>query len=309
MFLGDDGMKKWKLALITGMTAVSLAACSGNNDDVVVKLKGNDITQEDFYNQLKDKYGQEVLTSMIQENILKDKYKVTDKEVNEYIEYYKKTAGITTEDAFNSYLTSAGFKSVDDFKTQLKTYLRQTKSVTEGINIKEADIQAQYEKEKNQVSASHILVADEETAKKVKAELDKGGKWDDLVKQYSTDTTTVSNGGSLGFFAKDGSMESAFEEAAFKLKKGEISDPVKTSYGYHIIRIDDTKTIPYEDLKLEIRDQLKLEKAKDYNEVMKKLEKEYKVDIQDKKLKKAIEEAASSSASTSATGTTTTSSN
>ena len=86
------------------------------------------------------------------------------------------------------------------------------------------------------VWARHILVADEATANKVEDLLKQGGDFGDLAKEYSTDTATASKGGDLGWFAK-GAMVAPFEDAAFSMNIGEISQPIKSDFGYHIIQV------------------------------------------------------------------------
>jgi peptidyl-prolyl cis-trans isomerase D len=126
------------------------------------------------------------------------------------------------------------------------------------VNINEEEIKTYYEdnidsfKEPKSVKASHILfklaegaTKDEENKVKEKAEsiLKKARAGEDfakLAKEYSDDTQTKENGGELGYLQK-GQTTETFENAAFNLKKGEISEPIKTSYGYHIIKVEDVK--------------------------------------------------------------------
>jgi len=86
-----------------------------------------------------------------------------------------------------------------------------------------------------QVRASHILVRDEETANKLKAELDNGADFAKLAKKHSM-CPSGRQGGDLGFFGK-GQMIKEFEDAAFSLPVGVVSAPVKTEFGYHLILV------------------------------------------------------------------------
>ena len=110
-----------------------------------------------------------------------------------------------------------------------------------------------------EVHARHILVATEDEAKEIIAELKKGAAFDKLAKEKSTDKASGAEGGDLGWFKKT-DMVKEFAEAAFALKKGELSDkPVKTQFGYHVILLEDRRKAPppsFEEMSEQIREEL-----------------------------------------------------
>lgn len=93
-----------------------------------------------------------------------------------------------------------------------------------------------------EVRARHILVDSEDKAKEVIAKLKAGGDFAALAKEYSKDPGAA-EGGDLGYFTKD-QMVAEFADAAFKMKKGDISDPVKTQFGWHVIKLEDRRQKP-----------------------------------------------------------------
>ncbi len=107
--------------------------------------------------------------------------------------------------------------------------------------------------------ARHILVTDEETAKRIIVELKGGADFAELAKKNSTDPAGSSNGGDLGFF-KRGDMLPEFAEAAFALKPGQFTEvPVKTRFGWHVIKLEELRTAPpppLDQVRDEIRQQL-----------------------------------------------------
>jgi len=119
-------------------------------------------------------------------------------------------------------------------------------------------------------------VEDEETANEVKQKLDDGEDFEDLVAEYSTDSGSAENDGSLGYFSA-GDMIPEFEEVAFSMEPGEISDPVQSQFGYHIIKVNDVRekeeTIgDFDELKDELRSELVLQQA-DQEKIQAKLQK------------------------------------
>lgn len=104
-----------------------------------------------------------------------------------------------------------------------------------------------------QYSAAHILLETEESAKEVKKLLDEGGDFSTLAEERSTDSSGP-NKGELGWFSAD-QMVKPFADAVAALKKGEISDPVQSDFGWHVIRLNDTRQVKVPEIE-EIRPQL-----------------------------------------------------
>ncbi|MDR7071141.1 peptidylprolyl isomerase [Fictibacillus barbaricus] len=285
-------MKKWMLA--AGLTAglISLSACnnSGADSEKIVESKAGDITKEEFYNKMKEQYGDQVLNSMIDEKVLEDKYKVTDKEIDKEIDKIKKELG--GEDAFKQALQQNGLTDEKQLKERVKSMILNEKASTAGVKVSDSEMKKAFnEKYKTEVRASHILVDDEKTAKEVQKKLNEGGDFAKLAKEYSKDPGSKSKGGDLGYFGK-GAMVPEFEKVAFTLDKGEVSDLVKSDYGVHIIKVTDKRENKFEDKKAQIEKELKQQKAKPITEILEKLRKNADVKIKDKDLKKKIEEKA-----------------
>jgi peptidyl-prolyl cis-trans isomerase C len=101
-------------------------------------------------------------------------------------------------------------------------------------------------KPEEEVHARHILVETEDEAKAIKEELQKGADFAELAKSKSKDPGAAAEGGDLGFFTKD-QMVPEFADAAFKLEKGQTSEPVKSPFGWHIIQVEEKRTRPVPD--------------------------------------------------------------
>ena len=113
-----------------------------------------------------------------------------------------------------------------------------------------------------EVHARHILVATEDEAKAIIADLKKGAAFDKLAKEKSTDKASGAEGGDLGWFKKS-DMVKEFADAAFALKKGELTEtPVKTQFGYHVIKLEDRRKAPPPAFE-ELADQLREEMARE----------------------------------------------
>jgi foldase protein PrsA len=279
-------MKKGLIALTTAASMIALTACNGGGGDseVVVETKAGNITKDELYSALKDRLGDETVRDLVDEKVLGEKYKVTDKEVDQELESLKEQYGQQFEAAIQQ-------NGVDQVKRMLKIDLLREKAATADIKVTDKELKEAYDAKKPEVKASHILVQDEKTAKEVKAKLDKGEDFAKLAKEYSQDPGSAENGGDLGFFGP-GKMVPEFEEAAYKLKKGEVSAPVQSSFGYHIIKVTDKKELkPFEEMKAELEKEIKRSKL-DPEKLQKAVEKEMKaakVEVKDEDLKDAFE--------------------
>lgn len=224
-------MKKRFLAATLATSIFALSACgsSSNMEDAVVTSDAGEITVADFYNVLKS---QSTASSLLQQlvtfQVFADQYEVSDEEVEAELATYREQFG----DDFKSTIQLYGYADEDDFAKAIRGTLAIRKAVTERVT----EDQMKEAADTLQIEASHILVADEDTAKEVKQKLDDGGDFAELAAEYSTDTSNASNGGALGYF-KEGDMVAEFWDAAKALEVDQISDPVQTSFGWHIIKV------------------------------------------------------------------------
>lgn len=266
-------MKKWTLAATISASLLALAACNSSDGDVVATTDAGDITKEEFYDELKDRNGEAVLEELVTIKVLEGKYDVTDDQVNDEIEKMKDEFGSPEE--FDS-MVEQQFGGEEALKDLVYVGMLQEAAISEDMDITDEDLKEYYDKKNTEVEAQHILVEDEETANEVKQKLDDGEDFEDLVAEYSTDSGSAENDGSLGYFSA-GDMIPEFEEVAFSMEPGEISDPVQSQFGYHIIKVNDVRekeeTIgDFDELKDELRSELVLQQA-DQEKIQAKLQK------------------------------------
>ncbi len=231
---------------------------------------------DDLPREQREQAYRSILNDMIIDKLVlkrAEKEAVTDAEVD--AGFAKLKTQFESEDQMNAEMKQAG-QTVEKIKESIRTAMKQQKWVDSQIagktGVSEADAQKFYDSEPDSfkapemVRASHILIAvpedakpdvvaeKEKTAKEVDARVKKGEAFDKVAAEKSDDPGSKANGGDLDFFTKD-RMVPEFADAAFKMKKGEISDPVKTKFGWHIIKVTDKKearTVPFSEAKEKI---------------------------------------------------------
>ncbi len=272
-------MKKLSIALVAAAGLFSLSACNNNDSETIVVTKAGDITKDEFYQALKDRFGKDVLTELVHEKVLSEKYKVSDKEIQAEFDKYQAQLG-------TQFTSMVEMQGEDVIKDILKVDLLRKKAAEAEVKVTDKEVKEYYDSLNGKIKASHILVADEKTAKEIEDKLKSGDKFEDLAKQYSTDPGSAQNGGDLGWFAK-GSMVKEFEDTAFKLKEGEVSAPVKSDYGYHIIKVTKTVTT-FEKMKDYLKEEVSTQKLQQPDTIQSALDKELEnanVKVKDEDLK------------------------
>lgn len=304
-------LKKLSAIALSGLMLVGLTACGKGPEGVAAKVNDVEIPMEDFYKSYAVRRNQYIANAGGDESVLEglidptgkkskltiDQYlkqmavqdltetevlkqdaaanniKVDDSEINKIIDQYKEQLG--GEEPFKAYLESMGIP-LDYLKEVLKNQTlvgKYTQEKYKNIKVTDDEVKKYYDSNKDdffKAKASHILVDDLKRANEIKKEIDKGGDFAEFAKKESKDTASAKNGGDLGEFT-NGQMVASFNDAIKKIKEGEISDPIKTDYGFHIIKLTEKKPRTFDEVKEEIKSQLTQEKyEKEIKEVIDK---------------------------------------
>ncbi|HIJ62647.1 MAG TPA: parvulin peptidyl-prolyl isomerase [Rhodospirillaceae bacterium] len=241
---------KYRLGLAAVLTAIALPALAAGADPVVATVNGKEIHRSTLV-EMQQSIAQlrQVPLEMVYDQLLD----------------HVITGQLLLEQA-----KKLNLESDPEVKAQVKeaqqqilqqAYLKRRVDA----DITEDQIKRQFEEmkktqpPKEEVKARHILVNSEDEAKAVIADLKAGTAFEEEAKAKTIDPSGKSNGGDLGYIGKEETVPE-FSEAAFKLKNGEFTQtPVKTQFGWHVIRVEDRRTAPppsYEQAKPQIKNQL-----------------------------------------------------
>lgn len=226
-----------------------------DGDEVLVETTAGTITKEEHYNALKAKHGESVLQELVTVLVLDDTYNVREEDIDREIQMIKEEL----DDDFEMWLDYQNYGDEESFRQLVKMTLLQEEAKADGVSVDEEELREEYDQLNREIHAQHILVEEEDLAIEIKEKLDDGDDFAQLALDYSIDTSNSSDGGDLGFFPV-GVMVPEFEEVAFGLNVGEVSDPVRTEFGYHIIKVNDEReregVESFEDMEREIRNKL-----------------------------------------------------
>ena len=286
-------MKK-KTLFVVGTCLLVLTGCCGkkvaklqDGKEVVASIDNYNVTAEDVYAELKDKYGVSTVVNKIDEAIA-DAEITDEKDAKEYAETQIKAIKTQYEQYgmdFSEALTSAGYKNEDELKKVIISDYKKELVLNNYVkdNLSENEIKKYYDNEiYGEMTVKHILIkpvvtddmTDEEKknaeneafekAKKLIKELDNGADFETLAKENSDDAGTASQGGLFANFTKQGVSESFFD-ASLNLKDNEYTkEPVKSSYGYHVIlKVSQNEKPNLDDVIDDIKETLASNKLKD----------------------------------------------
>ena len=290
-------MNKFKKAILPvalSISVIGLAGCSSGGTKYI-SSKAGDVTEKDIVESIGASQLSKTATSMMIQKVLLDKYKgkIDEKAIEEQLQKAQTQYG--GKEKFEQLLKQQGF-TLDKYKDGLKVKAAQTLLINDYTGTNEDKLKENYEKNKHQYHLAHILISvksdsnpnglSDEDAKKKAEELHKkikdGEDFATLAKENSNDTANASNGGDLGWSSKeDNSFVKEFKEAAYALTKDKVSDVVKTSFGYHIIKVLDEKDATFDEMKATLAEKAAEEAVKKDSTVvskaLKKLFEEYNV--------------------------------
>lgn len=235
--------------------------------EVVATVGKNEISRQEWLNELENRYGKDVLKDMIDRQVIKEmaakyKIKVSEKDVEREYRILQTT-----------YSTSSETKSSEkEWKEQIRNSLLQEEILTRDVVVSEKEMKSYYEKNQalfdipTAYHLAHIVVKTKEEATKAIKELSQGSNFSALAMEQSIEEFSANEGGNIGYLIEgDERYPADYLEAAKKLKKGAWSDPIKVDQGYAIVMLEGKlkgEKYSYKDVKQQIRREIALEQMK-----------------------------------------------
>ncbi len=285
-----------KKKLIIMILTVSLVTGCGksipkldNGQEALIEFgDGTSYSVDEVWEEVKETYALDVVLDKIDKKILEEEYADREDEVQEYVDTYETSlrasyvdeSGNYDEESLNNQLMAYGYNSIDEYLEQVRISYLQSLAATDYAKsfLTDKEIEDYYDDEVvGDIDCVHILIEpdsdsdeDDEAALKraeeiiaaIQEDVKSGTSIADAFKKYEDDDEVTYQ--ELGYFNK-GEMESAFEEAAYDLAVDDYTlEPVKTSYGYHIIyKVDEKEKDALDDVREDIEDTLAEEKLSD----------------------------------------------
>lgn len=252
-------MQKWVERLGTRSVRTALVALAAvlviggvwtlwaqDEGEIVARVNGEAITKAELYDMMYQYVGPRVLDELILIRLVEQEaaaqgVTVPGEEIDAEVEAIAQQVGGTQQLELILSQQGAGLEQLRDeirrtllIRALLEPQIEVTDEEVRAFFEENADLFAQRE----MVRARHILVSTKEQAEELRRQLLDGADFATLAREHSSDAGSAARGGDLGWFGR-GVMVAPFEEAAFSLKVGEISEPVQSSFGYHLIKVEE----------------------------------------------------------------------
>jgi len=235
------------LVLIGALTAIFLL----RRDPAVATVNGEKITKGELYAAMYTRVGEEALDNLITRLLIVQEGRklglsVAEAEIDDEIQQIIQESFAGMEDQFQQALDQYGV-SMETVRSDIRVNLTARKIAEQQINISDQQLEEYFNANQSEFNISdeaearHILVDSLEEANEIIGLLDQGSDFAELAKERSEDPGSKDQGGNLGFF-KPGAMVPEFDEAVFSMEIGQISEPVETMHGFHIIELLDKKS-------------------------------------------------------------------
>ncbi|MDO5717473.1 MAG: peptidylprolyl isomerase [Tissierellia bacterium] len=279
-----------KLMAFIMAVSIMISGCASKPKDAIAKVNGDYVTKEEFdreynifrkmlYGFMTDEQMEEadeqsgqspksqlesqitdvlVMDKIMKEELKKKKAEVTEEEIKKGREDMIEQSG--GEEKFKAQLEETGLTD-EDIQNVIARGLRQEKLIDKYIEehpVTDEEVKNHFEENKDRYvkyDVAHILVDTEEEAKEIKKQIEEGADFEEIAKEKSKDEGTSANGGSLGEVNLQTNFVPEFLEKMKEMKSGEISEPVKTQFGYHIIYVKNIAD-NLDDIKSEIEKEL-----------------------------------------------------
>jgi foldase protein PrsA len=264
--------KFWTMLALAGvLAALAFPTLSAADEKAVAVVNGERLGEQAFLDTLRARYGERVLSSLITGLAVRQAAKaagvvVTQEELARRYEANERLVEMRapmTGENFDLWLAKRGLTR-EYFRSEMYQQMLLEKMVQAQVKVTDADVSAYYQRNKDQlaepaqVRVAHICLQTQKEADQIRADILAGKvDWNEAAKKYSLDPWTKDNGGDMGFVALS---DTPFHQAAFALKaNGDISAPVKSPMGFHIIKrlaYREGRIPPYEELEATIREQM-----------------------------------------------------
>lgn len=247
-----EGLRKGGVRAIIAAVAVVLVAggawtlLAQDRGEIVARVNGEAITKDELYDMMYRYVGPQVLEELILIRLVEQEaaaqgITVAQEDIDAEVAALAQQVGGMEQ--LQLVLAQQG-ATLDQLQDDIRRTLLLRALLEPQVKVAEEEVRQFFEEnsdlfaQREMVRARHILVSTKEEAEELRRQLLDGADFAALAQQHSRDTATKSRGGDLGWFGR-GVMVAPFEEAAFALKPGEISEPVKTSFGYHLILVEE----------------------------------------------------------------------